>query len=189
MYAFLYATDPQLTASEVLRVFHRDYPYLFLGISFTVTGILAAAFGLLRRKVDPLLIYFALFAFFYGQRLMLQLDLLRLLIPYSEVFTRLRVASNYLVPIPAFLFFDAAGLLHRGGKLIGYALGVVLGTVTVLTLAFGPSKSYELINRTVVLAVLVVLVGQHLLVILTDKMAPMGPSSVPRDFSIIRRGF
>jgi hypothetical protein len=39
-------------------------------------GILAAAFALLRRKVDPLLIYFALFAFFYGQRLLMQLELL-----------------------------------------------------------------------------------------------------------------
>jgi sigma-B regulation protein RsbU (phosphoserine phosphatase) len=31
-------------------------------------------------------------------------------------------------------------------------------------------------------------VGQHLLVILTDKMGPMGASSVTRDFAIIRRG-
>jgi len=57
MYAFLYATDPQLTASEVLRVFHSDEPYLFLGIAFTTTGLLAASFALLRRKIDPLLIY------------------------------------------------------------------------------------------------------------------------------------
>jgi len=54
MYACLYASDPQLTASEVLRVFHRDEPYLFLGIAFITTGILAAAFALLRRKADPL---------------------------------------------------------------------------------------------------------------------------------------
>ena len=59
----MYASDPQLTASEVLRVFHGDEPYLFLGIALITTGILAAAFALLRRKVDPLLIYFALFAF------------------------------------------------------------------------------------------------------------------------------
>src|SRR5450432_4617505 len=45
MYAFLYATDPQLTASEVLRVFHSDEPYLFLGIAFTTTGILAVSCG------------------------------------------------------------------------------------------------------------------------------------------------
>jgi len=188
MYAFLYATDPQLTASEVLRVFHHDEPYLFLGIAFTTTGLLAAAFALLRRKIDPLLIYFALFAFLYGQRLVMQIGLLQLLIPHSELFTRLRVASNYVVPIPAFLFFDAAGLLHRGGKMIGYVVGVILGTLTVLTLAFGPSNVYELINRTVVLAVLVVLVVQHVLVVLAEKSGRVGASSVTRDFTIVRRG-
>jgi sigma-B regulation protein RsbU (phosphoserine phosphatase) len=188
MYGFLYASDPQLTASEVLRVFHGDEPYLFLGIALITTGILAAAFALLRRKVDPLLIYFALFAFFYGQRLLLQLGLLSMLIPHSDLFLRLRMASNYVVPIPAFLFFDAAGLLHRGGKMIGYAVGVILGTLTVLTLAFGPSTTYELINSMVVLAVLVVLVFQHVLVILTDRTGPTGASSVTRDFAIIRRG-
>ena len=189
MYAFLYATDPQLTASEVLRVFHRDEPYLFLGIAFTTTGLLAAAFAVLRRKVDPLLIYFALFAFFYGQRLIMQLDLLQLLIPSSAViFLRLKAAINYVVPIPAFLFFDAAGLLHRGGKMIAYALGIILGTLTVLTLAFGPSAAYELINNMVVLAVLAVLVAQHLLVILKDMAGTAGASSVTRDFVIIRRG-
>ncbi len=188
MYAFLYATDPQLTASEVLRVFHSDEPYLFLGIAFTTTGLLAAAFALLRRKIDPLLIYFALFAFLYGQRLVMQIGLLQLLIPHSELFTRLRVASNYVVPIPAFLFFDAAGLLHRGGKMIGYVVGVILGTLTVLTLAFGPSNVYELINRTVVLAVLVVLVVQHVLVVLAEKTGRVGASSVTRDFTIVRRG-
>jgi sigma-B regulation protein RsbU (phosphoserine phosphatase) len=187
MYAFLCAADPQLTASEVLRVFHSDEPYLFLGIAFITTGILAAAFALLRRKVDPLLIYFALFAFFYGQRLLMQLGLLRML-PHSNLFLRLQVAINYVVPIPAFLFFDAAGLLHRGGRMIGYALGVVLGTLTVLTLAFGPSARYDLINNTVVLAVLAVLVLQHVLVILRDRAGPTGAGSVTRDFAVIRRG-
>src|SRR5450432_2305031 len=188
MYAFLYATDPQLTASEVLRVFHSDEPYLFLGIAFITTGILAAAFALLRRKLDPLLIYFALFAFFYGQRLLMQLGLLQILIPHSEFFVRLRSAMSFVVPIPAFLYFDAAGLLHRGGKLIGYALGVILGTLTVLTLAFGPSRIYGLINNTVVMALLVVLVVQHVLVILKDRTGPGGASSITRDFVIIRRG-
>src|SRR5882762_8396406 len=77
MYACLYASDPQLTASEVLRVFHRDEPYLFLGIAFITTGILAAAFALLRRKVDPLLIYFALFAFFGSAQQFVRVCILR----------------------------------------------------------------------------------------------------------------
>lgn len=64
--------DPQVSAGELLRIFHRDEPYLFLGAAFTTVAILAAAFSLLRRKVDSLSIYFALFAFLYGQRLWVQ---------------------------------------------------------------------------------------------------------------------
>ena len=123
----MYALDPQLTAGEVLRIFHQDEPYLFLGAAFTTTGILAAAFSVLRRKFDPLLIYFALFAILYGQRLWIEAGLLNLLVPHSEVFFRLREAINFIVPIPGFLFFEAAGLLPRGGRIVGYVLGVILG--------------------------------------------------------------
>jgi sigma-B regulation protein RsbU (phosphoserine phosphatase) len=49
-------------------------------------------------------------------------------------------------------------------------------------------RIYGLINSAVVIAVLVVLVVQHLLVILKDKMGPAGASSVTGDFAIIRRG-
>ncbi len=188
MHALALAIDPQLTASEVLRVFHRDEPNLFLGIAFTTTGILAAAFAVLRRKLDPLLIYFSLFAFIYGQRLLMQLGLLQILIPSSEIFLRLREAINFVVPVPAFLYFDAAGLLQRGGKMIGYALAIILGSLTVLTLAFGPSHIYSDINNAVVIAVLVVLVIQHVLVIIADKKRQNGESSVSPDFVVIRRG-
>jgi sigma-B regulation protein RsbU (phosphoserine phosphatase) len=190
MYALLYAVDPQLTASDVLRVFHRDEPYLFLGAAFTTTAILAAAFSLVRRKLDPLLIYFALFAFLYGQRLWIQSGLLALLIPpHSEVFLRLRDAMEFVVPIPAFLFFNAAGLLHRGGKLVGYLLGAILGSLALVTLVFGPSRIYHVINNVVVIAVLILLVVQHVLVMLADRTGSPASSSVSRDFAIIRRGF
>ena len=189
MVTFLAALDPQLTASEVLRVLHRDEPYLFLGIAFTTTGIVAAAFSLVRRKFDPLLIYFALFAVIYGQRLLMQLGLLQILIPAdAAVFYRLRAAMNFIVPIPAFLFFNAAGLLHRGGKLIGFAVGAILGILTILTLAFGVSDLYFTINNVVVIVVLAILVGQHLLVVVAKRKQPAEASAITRDFAIIRRG-
>src|SRR5438034_24350 len=118
--------DPQLTASELLRIFHRDEPYLFLGSAFTTVAILAAAFSLLRRKADSLAIYFALFAFLYGQRLWIQAELLGVLVPESALFERLRSGIDFLVPIPGFLFFEAAGLLHRGTRIVGYVLGILL---------------------------------------------------------------
>jgi len=37
--------DPQITASELLRIFYRDEPYLFMGAAFTTVAILAAAFS------------------------------------------------------------------------------------------------------------------------------------------------
>ncbi len=171
------AVDPQVTASELLRVFHHDEPYLFLGAAFTTVAILAAAFAFLRRKVDSLAVYFALFAFLYGQRLWVQAGLLETLIPPSQLFERLRSGIDFLVPIPAFLFFDAAGLLHRRGKVLGYVLGILLGSLAVATFAFGPSRSYHVINDVVVIAALVLLVIQSLLN--RDRN---------RDFVVVRRG-
>ncbi len=187
MYAFLYPSDPQLTASEVLRVFHRDEPYLFLGIAFITTGILAAAFALLRRKLDPLLIYFALFAFFYGQRLLMQLGLLQILIPHSELFSRLSAAIEFVVPIPAFLFFQAARLLHRGSKTIGYVVGAILGFLTLATLLFGFKPIYHQINNVVIIAALGLFAAQHALDLLAARRSGAAARPVTRDFVIIRR--
>ena len=122
-------------------------------------------------------IYFALFAFLYGQRLWIQAGLLGVLVPHSALFERLRSGIDFLVPIPAFLFFDAAGLLHRRGKIAGYVLGVVLGSLAIATFAFGPSPSYHRINNAVVIAALLLLVIQSL-----------WNSDRSRDFVVIRRG-
>jgi phosphoserine phosphatase RsbU/P len=56
----------EMTAGDVLSAFHRDAPYLFLGAAFVAVGLVSAAFAAIRRKYDILLIYFALFAAFYG---------------------------------------------------------------------------------------------------------------------------
>ena len=187
MYALLSTIDPQLTASDLLRVFHHDEPYLFLGAAFTTTALLAAAFSLLRRKLDPLLIYFALFAFLYGQRLWLQSGLLSLLIPHSEFFIRFRESMEFIVPIPAFLFLDAARLLHRGGKIIGWVLGSILGSLAILTILFGFRGIYHSINNYVVIAVLTLLVFQHIFVAIQDRRSGGGRPLTP-DFLVIRRG-
>jgi sigma-B regulation protein RsbU (phosphoserine phosphatase) len=171
------AVDPQLTASELLRIFHRDEPYLFLGAAFTTVAILAAAFSVLRRKVDSLAVSFALFAFLYGQRLWVQAGLLEALVPHSNILERLRSGIDFLVPIPAFLFFEAAGLLHRRARILGYILGILLGSLSLVTFTFGPSPVYHQINNVVVIVALIVLVIQSLL----------NPDR-SRDFVVIRRG-
>src|SRR5882757_7324518 len=102
----MYVGDAQPTAAQVLRVFRHDEFYLFLGAAFTTLGLLSAAFSLVRRKLDAMLFWLALFAILYGQRLWLQVDFLSLLMPHSSFFRNLRIASNYLVPIPAFFYFE-----------------------------------------------------------------------------------
>src|SRR6202041_148022 len=123
-FARMYAPDSQLTASQVLRTFHHDELYLFLGAAFTALGLVAAAFAFLSRKFDAMLFWLALFAFLYGQRLWLQSGLLGLLVPPSPFFDNLRSSSNYLVPIPGFFYFQAAGFLGRYGRRIAIALSV-----------------------------------------------------------------
>ena len=97
--------------------------------------------------------------------------------PHSPLFERLRSGIDFLVPLPAFLFFDAAGLLHRRAKIVGYVLGILLGSLALATFSFGPSPSYHLINNVVVIVALVLLVIQSLL-----------NSDRNRDFVVIRRG-
>src|SRR5205807_313335 len=124
-FARMYVSDPQLTASQVLRAFHHDEAYIFLGAAFTAIGLVAAAFAFLSRKFDAMLFWLALFAILYGQRLWLHLRLLSMMVPPSAFFESLKVSSNYLVPIPAFFYFDAAGFLGPSGRKIALSLTVL----------------------------------------------------------------
>ena len=173
----LYAMDAQLTASQVLRTFHRDELSIFLGAAFTTVGLVTAAFAALARKVDALLIWFALFSFLYGQRLWMDLGMLPLILPPSAFFISLRTSVNYLVPIPAVFYFEAAGFLGRYGKKVAYALAALYLSLFGATLAFGPRATFAAINNIVVIALLVALVGLS-----------MRKRVVNRDFIILRRG-
>jgi sigma-B regulation protein RsbU (phosphoserine phosphatase) len=167
----------EITAEQVLQTFHGDAPYLFLGAAFVSVGMIAAAFSLIRSKHDAVLNYFALFSVLYGLRLWVQASTVGLAFQDSAFYPRLAAGINYIVPIPAFLFFDAAGLLHRGGKIVGYVFEVILGTLAVLTFALGPSPAYLYINNGVVIVALVALVVQSL-----------WQGAENRDFVIVRRG-
>jgi sigma-B regulation protein RsbU (phosphoserine phosphatase) len=169
--------DTQLTASEVLRTFHRDEPFLFLGAAFSTVGILSAAYCLLRRRFDALLICLAVFAVLYGQRLWLQSGLLRLTVPENSIFNLLRAAIDPLVPIPAFFFFLAAGFVGRGGRMITYVLSAAFLSLVLATLIFGPSQSIRTINNALVVGALMWMLLQAL-----------QRGSANRDFVVLRRG-
>lgn len=136
----------------MLGAFHRDAPYLFLGAAFVAVGLVSAAFAAIRRKHDSLLIYFALFAAFYGLRLWIQSNLLLMTVHGSAFYTRLRSAIDYIILIPAFLFFTSLGLPIRLERVVGYAMAGVGGALAAATFIFGESRLFHLINNIAVMA-------------------------------------
>jgi sigma-B regulation protein RsbU (phosphoserine phosphatase) len=169
--------EAQRTASDVLRAFQYDEPYLFLGSAFITVGIVSIAFCALRRRWDALLVWLGVFAAIYGLRMWMQSDMYRILFP-SQLFHRLRAASGYLVPVPAFYFFRAAGFLNRGGKVVVVGTGAVFLAMVAVTFAFGPQPYFEAINAAIVTGVLWIIVARTL-----GKNARKD-----RDFAVIRAG-
>jgi len=168
---------PGLTADDVLRTFQSDAFTLFLGAAIAATGLVAAAFALIRRRQTSLLICFAIFALLYGSRMWIQTRLFEFLFEGSSTYIRIRSAINYVVPIPGFLFFDKAGFLRRKARILTYSFFVVFALLTLATLIGGPADLYVQINNTVVIAALILL--------LTEPMRGLAAS---RDFIIARRG-
>jgi sigma-B regulation protein RsbU (phosphoserine phosphatase) len=146
--------DAPLTASEVLRLFHRDEPFLFLGAAFTTVALLCAAFSLLRRKFDALLLWLAGFAFLYGQRLWLDTNILGVTLNGEELFGRIRWAVGFLTPVPAFFFFQSAGLIPRRGRPFMFVLVFLFLGLAATTLMVGRIPLLHTINNVLVIAAL-----------------------------------
>lgn len=173
----MYAPDTQLTASQVLRTFHHDEFYLFLGSAFAALGLVSIAFAFLSRKFDAMLFWLALFAILYGSRLWLQSGLFALMIPPSFFFHSLRSSANYLVPIPAFFYFEAAGFLGRFGRKIAIALSAPFLYLVIATMLIGPRATFDRINNWIVILALVALI--------IESLRRKNPDT---DFVIVRRG-
>jgi len=140
-----------MSADEVLSAFRRDAPYLFLGAAFAAVGLVAAAFAVHRRKRESLLVFFALFAALYGLRLWICSSLLAMAEQDSTLYIRFRGAVNYVLLIPAFLFFISLGLPRRFERAVAYAM-VALGSVlAAATLLVGDSGLFERINSIAVI--------------------------------------
>jgi len=133
----MYALPPELTADQVLQAFHRDVPSLFFGATIMGVGMVAAAFSAIRRKHDPILIYLALLAGLYGLRMWMRTDLLSLSMQGSLIYSRVRSALDFVVAIPAFLFLDAVGFLHRRLRKPVYVFAVLWALLGLATLVIG----------------------------------------------------
>jgi len=152
------ALDPQLTAGEVLRAFHHDEPFLFLGAAFNTVTIILIGLCIIRRKADGMLLSLAWFAHLYGIRLWMTSELLQISVTPSEFFHRLTMAVNYLVPIPAFLFFHYAGFLGRLGRYITPFFIVLFSVLIGATLALGPLPAFFAINNAIIALALIAVV-------------------------------
>lgn len=141
-----------MTARDILNAFQRDAFYLFLGAAFAAVGMVSAAFAVLRRKRDWLLTYFALFAALYGLRLWIWSSMVAMVGDGSTIYPRLRGAINYVILIPAFLFFISLGLPRRFERAIGYAMVGFGSVLALLTFLFGDSFFYERINSIAVMS-------------------------------------
>lgn len=179
----MFVTSPEMSAGEVLSAFHRDAPYLFLGAAFVAVGIVSAAFAVIRRKHATLLIYFALFAAFYGLRLWIQSALLGMTIHGSVFYNRLRAGINYIILIPAFLFFISLGLPRRSDRVVGYSMVGIGALLVAATFIFGDSNSYELINSIAVIAASTFFLLRFML---GSSAEPASPEAA--DFAVIRWG-
>jgi phosphoserine phosphatase RsbU/P len=169
--------SPDVTGDQVLQAFRHDAPSLFLGAVIVAVGLVAASFSVMRRRYDRVLISLALFAALYGSRMWIKADLLSLIMQGSWFYPRFRSAIDFVIVIPAFLFFDAAGFLHRRARIAGYVLGIVLSLLAVATLVAGVRGIFYQINNGLVIAGLIILVVRS-----------MHGDASDRDFVIARRG-
>src|SRR5579863_7032509 len=173
----MFLEQAPLTAEQVLQAFQREESTLFLGAAFNTIALICLGFCVARRRWDALLVWLAVFAGLYGERLWLETDILHLTLIHSDLFHRIHRAITFVVPIPAFFFFQAAGLLPRRGKLITWTLAVTFTGLAILAL-FGRSLDrIHLVNNVIVIvALLWVLVRAY------------RQGSRDRDFVVLRRG-
>jgi phosphoserine phosphatase RsbU/P len=173
----MHAPAFQVTGDRVLQAFRHDGMSLFFGAMIMAVGLVAVAFSSVRRKHDPILIYLAFLAGLYGLRMWVKSDLLSLTMQGSWLYPRFSHAIDFIVPIPAFLFLDAAGFLHRRTRNALYGVGVVLVLLGLATLAVGPQNIFYQANAVLIIAAVSMLV-----------LISMSRSSANRDAVILRRG-
>jgi sigma-B regulation protein RsbU (phosphoserine phosphatase) len=172
----MYAPAPGLTADQVLQAFRHDAPSLLFGAMIMAVGLVSAAFSEIRRKHDPILIYLAFLAGLYGLRMWMQTSMFLMMQSWS-FYPRVSSAIDFVVPVPAFLFLEAAGFLHRRTRNALYGVGIVLALLALATLVVGRQTIFYQINAVLIIAGLTMLV-----------LISMSRRALNRDAVVIRRG-
>lgn len=150
--------DPEFARSVFLRVFNQSQLFLLVGAAITTVGLLAGGFSLLRRRLDPLLLWFAAFAGLYGAHMVVEYQPLWSLGVQAPALSRIGLAIGFLVPIPAFFFFEALNLLGKLGRILRNAVWPIAVSLALVTLALGYKKFIDEVNSFLIIAALLVLV-------------------------------
>src|SRR5919109_3772540 len=143
-----------ISLRELAGAARQDSFYLFLGAAFVTVALLALGALVVRRRRDPLLAYFSLFAGLYGVRLIMQRSLVGALFSEWEAFPRIREAISYLVPVPALFFFQAAGFGRYLTRYAVWGFAILGSTLFTLTLTLGSYAAFTVINNVAVLGLL-----------------------------------
>lgn len=160
------------TAADMLEAFRRDEPRLFIGAASVTVGLVVVGFLFIRRRFDRLLSFFAWFAVLYGAREWLHASILRLMEPQSLLGQRFDLALNFLVAVPAFLFFQETGLVGRAGRVIAYTVCLLEMCLIVAIFLGPPLPLLNNLNSGLMVA------GSVSLVILGFRQRNVGPDVV-----------
>ena len=150
--------DPQFARSVFLRVLNQSQVFLLTGAAITTIGLIAGGFSLLRRRLDPLLLWFAAFAGLYGIHMMVEYQPLWNLGVQAPILSRIGLAVGLLVPIPAFFFFEALNLLGKLGRFLRNVVWPIETSFALITLVVGYKKFIDQANGYLVIGAFLVLI-------------------------------
>lgn len=136
--------QPVLEVNDLLRAYHHDQPFQFLAAAFTTVAIVAAVTCVIRKRFDPLLVFLALFAHIYSQRLRLESHMFLLTGQKSEFVFRLRSALDYLAPMMALAFLEVAGFMGKKGKAAVVTVSSTYFGLIICVLLVGPRRGFDL---------------------------------------------
>jgi sigma-B regulation protein RsbU (phosphoserine phosphatase) len=167
----------QMSTIDMQEAFRRVEPLLFIAAASVTAGLVVVGFLLIRRRFDRLLSFFAWFALLYGERLWLRTSMYLLAEQPSHLRWQLDSALNFLVAVPAFLFFQETGLVGRAGRVISYTV-CMLEMVLIAAIFIGlPLQLLNDINSALMIAATLPLV------ILTFRQRNIG-----REIFVFRAG-
>jgi phosphoserine phosphatase RsbU/P len=127
--------------ANALDVLRRDIPGAAIGFVLLALGIGAAILAWTRRRArDPTLLYFSVFCSLYGARLLCDLDATEILFRLPRNWDKLINVLNYLILVPAFLFFERVmGAGWRSSVLRLWQIAAVFAAVAIPVEIASPS--------------------------------------------------